>query len=181
MYRCQICHYTVPDERFGMLSDDWVCPRCGVSRDEFIHESEAPGEDAARPEIILIPMIRALTVGLWKVLGKGSQAVTRDIGKELARNVETDPEDPLGSVARFFLDNGLAGSVEARENVLEVKNCMFYGLCSGLEDDGVLISTCPYTNTAAVVLEEVNGSRYKIKKLPGEYGHVIELSAVSKK
>jgi len=85
----------VPDERFGMLSDDWVCPRCGVSRDEFIHESEAPGEDAARPEIILIPMIRALTVGLWKVLGKGSQAVTRDIGRELARNVEADPEDPL--------------------------------------------------------------------------------------
>lgn len=177
MYVCRICQYQVPDREFSELDDDWVCPQCGVGRDEFEHST-----DSSSPEQPFMLMFRAITESLWKVLGNGSQGVTREMGFVLAEII--DPADPVKSTAEYFLRHGFAASIECSEgekHVMDVKNCRFYGFCRSLEDDGVTVSTCPYANTAAAALETSTGYRYRIRRLPGEYGHIIELSGVSKK
>jgi len=129
----------------------------------------------------LILLFRAMTVGLWKVLGKGSQAVRRKMGSVIAENINPG-DDPVKSVTEYFIEHGFAASISRdAENILNVKNCMFYGFCRSLEDDGVLLSTCPYANTAAAALERSRGYRYRIKRKEGEHGHIIELSQISKK
>jgi len=47
-YRCQVCGYIYDPEKgdpdngvpagtpFANLPDDWLCPECGASRDEFV-------------------------------------------------------------------------------------------------------------------------------------------------
>ena len=71
-------------------------------------------------------------------------------------------------------------TVKNEEVELEIKNCRFFGLCKQLEKQGVLITTCPYTNTSAMALEEATGYRYRISKEQKEYGHKIYLKKVSK-
>jgi rubredoxin len=48
LYRCKICGYiynpdkgdpeagVAPGTTFGQLPDDWVCPVCGASKDQFV-------------------------------------------------------------------------------------------------------------------------------------------------
>jgi rubredoxin len=173
---CRICGYQIPEGEFELLDDGWVCPWCGVGKEEFEDSAESMGGQDP-----LILLFRAMTVGLWKVLGKGSQAVRRKMGSVIAENINPG-DDPVKSVTEYFIEHGFAASISRdAENILNVKNCMFYGFCRSLEDDGVLLSTCPYANTAAAALERSRGYRYRIKRKEGEHGHIIELSQISKK
>ncbi|BAM70474.1 rubredoxin [Methanothermobacter sp. CaT2] len=174
---CRICGYQIPEGEFNLLEDGWVCPRCGVGKEEFEDSTEPLG---GRDPLMLI--FRAMTVGLWRVLGNGSQGVTREMGSVIADNIRHG-EDPLKSAADYFIEHGFAASISAdTENfALNVKNCSFYGFCRSLEEDGVLLSTCPYANTAAAVLERTTGYRYRIKRNKGDHGHIIEFSRISKK
>jgi len=178
MYICRICQYQILDREFGELEESWVCPQCGVGKAEFEHST-----DSASREQPFMLMFRAITESLWKVLGNGSQAVTREMGFILAESI--NPEDPVRSTAEYFLRHGFSAAIECNEegdkHVMNVKNCRFYGFCRSLEDNGVTLSTCPYANTAAAALEISTGYRYRIRKLPGKYGHMIELSEISKK
>jgi hypothetical protein len=62
---------------------------------------------------------------------------------------------------------------------LEVKNCRFFGICSQLESQSVLLTTCSYSKIAAAALEEVNGYRYRIEKTQKNFGHHIVLTPIS--
>jgi len=56
-YVCEICGYTynpalgdptnniAPNTSFEALPKDWVCPLCGVGKNEFIVEVEAENDD----------------------------------------------------------------------------------------------------------------------------------------
>lgn len=41
-FRCSVCNYIYDEEKegklFSELSDDWVCPICGVDKDSFEEE-----------------------------------------------------------------------------------------------------------------------------------------------
>lgn len=200
-YRCGICNYIYDTENgdseygfkagidFEDLSSDWVCPICGVGKElfslqeneEFIPQGDAP----------LSLMMMALTRSLWQICGRGSCAVTREIGRlftEQLKNKGTVPhseEEALRLVEEYFIScNRFALDMDyyfQEDGVeMEIKNCRFFGLCSKLEDQRVLISTCPYSNTAAAVLEEVTGYRYRINKEQKGFGHKIHLKKVSK-
>jgi len=43
----------------------------------------------------------------------------------------------------------------------------------------VLVTTCPYSNTAATALEEVTGFRHRIEKTQRDFGHHIVLRPIS--
>ena len=94
---CRICGYQIPEGEFNLLEDGWVCPRCGVGKEEFEDSTEPLG---GRDPLMLI--FRAMTVGLWRVLGNGSQGVTREMGSVIADNIRHG-EDPLKSAADYFI------------------------------------------------------------------------------
>jgi len=43
-WKCTVCEYIYVEEeegtKFEDLPDDWVCPACGVGKEEFIKEEE---------------------------------------------------------------------------------------------------------------------------------------------
>lgn len=199
-YKCDICSYIYDsvkgDPENGIeagidlkdLPSSWVCPICGIEMDQFYPLEDArQGSEGGGPMAL---MILALTYGLWKISGRGSHSVTREIGRSFINELKNtgikfvDSELALKSVREYFIKNKFARDIEYRikddEAELEIKNCRFFGLCKQLENQGVLITTCPYTNTAAMALEESTGYRYRISKEPKGYGHKINLKRVSK-
>ncbi|MCK9151073.1 rubredoxin [Methanobacterium alcaliphilum] len=199
-YSCQICSYIYnsnigdPEKNATARTDlkdlpeNWVCPQCGVGKEEFFPlKQNIPNQG----EFPMALMILALTKGLWTISGKGSYSVTKEIGRtfiqELKKNVKdiSSQEIALESIKEYFINqNKFARNLEyvIREETVElnVENCRFFGLCKQLESQGVLITTCPYTNTTATALEEVTGYRYRIDKEQKDYGHHITLKRVSK-
>lgn len=199
-YNCEICSY-IYDSKQGDLENgiangtdlnelpsSWVCPLCGVGKENFYQLDEnAPVPTGESPQNI---MIMALTQSLWQICGRGSCAVTREIGKLFIQELKTQgitlssKEDALKMVKDYFIQvNKFARELdyEIKEDTvkLEVKNCRFFGICSQLEDQSVLVTTCPYSNTAATALEEVSGYRYRIEKNQKDYGHHIVLTPIS--
>ena len=200
-YECEICHYIYDPEKgdpehgikagtdFEDLPDDWICPICGLGK-EYFHPVDE-GNPSQSGEAPLAMMVLALTRGLWKISGMGSYSVTREIGRTFLRQLKKDKtefegeEDALKSVKSYFIDRyrfarDMDYKVEEDGVELLVKNCRFFALCRELESQGVHITTCPYTNTSSVALEEVTGYRYRIKKEDRGYGHRIILKKISK-
>ena len=200
-YQCEICHYIYEPENgdpesgvdpgtpFNELPGDWLCPRCGIDKSSF----EMAGSDAKIPKgkDPLLIMVQGLTQGLWTIAGNGSYSVTRQIGRTFLEELKSkgfnfdDGEKSLESVRSYFIEtHHLAGDLEyaftGDEVDLKVKNCRFFPVCSQLENHGVLITTCPYTNTAAQAIEEATGYRFRINKEPNGFGHQIKLKKVSK-
>jgi len=200
-YQCEICHYIYQPEKgdpeagiepgttFEDLPEDWVCPRCGIDKSIF----QPMGEKINRPtgKDPLLIMVLGLTQGLWTIAGKGSYSVTRQIGRTFLQELKSkgfnfdDEETSLQSVRSYFVDtHHMAGDIEYStyddEVDLKVKNCRFFPVCSQLESRGVLITTCPYTNTAAMAMEEATGYRFRITKEQDGFGHQIRLNRVSK-
>jgi len=94
-------------------------------------------------------------------------------------------EEALKSVKEYFINSNkfaldMEYIIKEQEVEVEIKNCGFFGLCSQLEDQKVLISTCPYSNTIAAAMEEVTGYRHRISKEQKRHGHKILLKRVSK-
>ena len=199
-YKCDICSYIYDSNEgdpengveagtdFKDLPSSWACPICGIEKDQFYPlENAKQGSEGEGPMAL---MILALTYGLWKISGRGSYSVTKEIGRSFINELKnegvkfTDSELALKSVKEYFIKNKFARdmdySITEDEAELEIKNCRFFGLCKQLENQGVLITTCPYTNTAAMALEESTGYRYRISKEPKGYGHKIDLKRVSK-
>ncbi|HMK53585.1 MAG TPA: rubredoxin [Methanobacteriaceae archaeon] len=199
-YQCIICHYIyeaekgdsefgiLPGTSFRELPDDYICPRCGIDKPGFeplsLDVKPRKGKDP------LLLMLLGLTQGLWTIAGKGSYSVTRQIGRAFLQELESkgydfnSPELALESIKEYFVDvHNLAGSLEytlGKDEVeLCVKNCRFFSVCQQLEGKGVLISTCPYTNTSSVGLEKSTGGRYRIEKKAQDFGHRINLKKVS--
>ncbi|MCE7697393.1 MAG: hypothetical protein K8E24_000490 [Methanobacterium paludis] len=119
-----------------------------------------------------------------------SYSVTREIGKTFLKELESSEmdlngqENALESVRKYFIDQhkfALDMDYEVKEDEVEliVKNCRFFSICKQLESQNILITTCPYTNTAAMALEKVTGYRYRIKKEQKGYGHHITLKKLS--
>ncbi len=199
-YKCDICSYIydseVGDEENGIkagtdfnnLPEGWVCPICGIEKEMFYSIDDARGAPEGEGPMAL--MILALTYGLWNISGRGSYSVTREIGRAFINEIKssgaelTDDKDALEKIKDYFIKNKFARDMEyeikGEEVELEIKNCRFFGLCKRLENQGVLITTCPYTNTAAMALEETTGYRYRITKEQKDYGHKIQLNRVSK-
>ncbi len=199
-YECDICGYiydpSAGDPENGIetgtdLKDlplDWVCPICGIEKDQFIPLED--GRISSEGECPMALMILALTHGLWTISGRGSYSVTREIGRAFINELKkdgtkfTDAESALESVKEYFIKHKFAKDMDYlindKETELEIKNCRFFGLCRQLENQGVLITTCPYTNTAAMALEESTGYRYRISNEKRGYGHKINLKKVSK-
>lgn len=200
-YQCEICHYIYepengdseadigPGTAFEDLPDDWICPRCGIDKSIF----QPMGKQIRRPKgkDPLMIMILGLTKGLWTIAGTGSYSVTRQIGRIFLDELKSkdfnfdDEETSLQSVRSYFVDtHHMAGDIEHSifedEVDLKVKNCRFFPVCSQLESQGVLITTCPYTNTTAQALEEATGYRFRITKEQNGFGHQIRLKKVSK-
>lgn len=200
-YQCEICHYIYEPEKgdpeagiepgtsFKDIPDNWICPRCGIDKSIF----QPLGQEITRPrgKDPLLIMVLGLTQGLWTIAGQGSYSVTRQIGRTFLEELKSkgfdfkDSETSLDSVRSYFVDmHHMAGSIEYEvsedEVELTVGNCRFFPVCSMLESQGVLITTCPYTNTAAQALEEANGYRYRISKEQKGFGHHITLRRVSK-
>ena len=200
-YQCEICNYIYDSQKgdpeygfeagvdFEELPEDWICPICGVGKELFTPVEDAnptpPGESP------LILMMMALSKSLWQICGRGSCAVTREIGRLFIQQLKNEgrvpdtEEEALELVKEYFINsNKFALDLDyhfTEEGVeMEGKNCRFYGICSKLEDQKILISTCPYSNTAAAALEEVTGFRHRISKEPSGYGHKIYLKKVSK-
>lgn len=199
-YKCDICSYiydsVVGDPENGIksgtdfddLPSDWVCPICGIGKDQFFPlKDKRTGSEGEGPMAL---MILALTHGLWTISGRGSYSVTREIGRVFINELKkdgvkfTEGELAIKYVKEYFIKHKFAGDMEYAVKdegaELEIKNCRFFGLCRQLENQGVLITTCPYTNTAAMALEESTGYRYRISKEQSEYGHKIHLKKVSK-
>ena len=199
-YRCEICGYiyepTTGDEEYGIeagidlfdLPSTWVCPRCGIDRDQFLPvEGKKTGSEGEGPMAL---MILALTNGLWTISGRGSYSVTREIGRVFIKELKKEGVEfnesgsALEYVNEYFIRNKFAGDLHYNlvedGAELEIKNCRFFGICKQLENEGVLITTCPFTNTAAMTLEETTGYRYRINKEQKGYGHHIDLKRVSK-
>lgn len=199
-YKCDICSYIYDNEvgdsengieagtEFNSLSESWVCPICGIEKDQFYPlDDERRGSEGEGPMAL---MILALTYGLWNISGRGSYSVTREIGRTFINEIKntgiefTDDKTALQNVKDYFIRNKFARDMEYEikdeEVELEIKNCRFFGLCKQLENQGVLITTCPYTNTSAMALEETTGYRYRINKEQKGYGHKISLNRVSK-
>lgn len=200
-YQCEICHYIYEPEKgdpeggikpgttFKDLPDDWICPRCGIDKSIF----QPLGQEISRlkGKDPLLIMVLGLTQGLWTIAGTGSYSVTRQIGRTFLDELKSkgfnfgDSETSLKSVRSYFVDtHHMAGGIEYSfhedEVDLTVKNCRFFPVCSKLESQGVPITTCPYTNTAAQALEEANGYRFRISKEQQGFGHQIRLRKVSK-
>jgi rubredoxin len=199
-YHCEICSYIYDSEQgnpengilkgidLNDLPSTWVCPQCGVGKENFyLLAEDSPVPPGEAPQNI---MIMALTQSLWQICGRGSCAVTREIGKLFitqlkSQGIELDSEEhALEMVKDYFIQvNKFARALDyeiKEDNVeIEVKNCRFFGTCSKLEDQSVLITTCPYSNTAAAALEEVNGFRYRIEKTQKDFGHHIVLTPIS--
>ena len=146
---------------------------------------------APRGKDPLLVMVLGLTQGLWTIAGTGSYSVTRQIGRTFLEELKSkgfnfdDSKTSLESVRSYFVEtHHMAGNIEYTvgdaEVELKVKNCRFFPLCSQLESQGVLITTCPYTNTAAMAMEEGTGYRFRISKEPQGFGHQITLKKVSK-
>lgn len=199
-YQCEICSYiydttkgdtnhnVAPGTDLKDLSEKWVCPQCGVGKEEFYPLTEDQRNQGENPMGL---MILALTKGLWTISGKGSYSVTKEIGRTFIQELKnhgadlSSQEKALDSIKEYFIDqNKFARNLEYTTNQdqveLNVQNCRFFGLCQQLETQGVLITTCPYTNTAATVLEEVTGYRHRINKEQKDFGHHITLKTVSK-
>lgn len=199
-YKCDICSYIydsevgnpkngiTPGTDLDNLPEGWVCPICGIGADMFYPLEEI--RSGAEGEGPMALMILALTYGLWNISGKGSYSVTREIGRAFINEIKNsgenliDDKTALQNVKDYFIRNKFARDMEyeIKEDVveLEIKNCRFFGLCKQLESQGVMITTCPYTNTAAMALEETMGYRYRINKEQKGYGHKIRLNRVSK-
>lgn len=199
-YHCEICSYIYdskhgdPEQNIAAVTDlndlssTWVCPQCGVGKENFYPLGEdAPVPSGEAPQNI---MIMALTQSLWQICGRGSCAVTREIGKLFIAQLKSqgitldNEKHALEMVKDYFIQvNKFARTMDYEINKdtveLEVKNCRFFGICSKLEDQSVLITTCPYSNTAAAALEEVNGFRYRIEKTQKDFGHSIVLTPIS--
>lgn len=200
-YQCEICHYIYepengdpeggiePGTSFKDITNDWLCPRCGIDKSSFKpmgKEIQAPrGKDP------LLVMVLGLTHGLWTIAGTGSYSVTRQIGRTFLEELKLngfnfdDSKTSLESVRSYFVEtHHMAGDIEYSisddEVELKVKNCRFFPVCSQLESQGVLITTCPYTNTAARAMEEATGYRFRISKETNGFGHQIRLKKVSK-
>jgi len=198
-YKCDICNYIYDsdtgDSEYGFeagvdlkdLPEIWICPLCGIGA-EYFH----PLEDKAlssRGEAPLSLMMMALTRSLWHICGRGSCAITREIGRLFISQLKNDgkltnEEEALKSVKEYFIDSNkfaldMRYIIKEQEVEVEIKNCGFFGLCSQLEDQNVLISTCPYSNTIAAAMEKVTGYRHRISKEQKEYGHKILLKRVS--
>ncbi|MBI5679342.1 MAG: rubredoxin [Methanobacterium sp.] len=199
-YKCDICSYVYDtakgDHENGVesgvdlkdLPSGWICPICGITKEEFYPlDDEKRASDGESPMAL---MILALTHGLWTISGRGSYSVTREIGRAFINELKNSnadlvtDESALKSVKEYFISHKFAKDMEYEikddEVELEIKNCRFFGLCKQLESQGVLITTCPYTNTAAMALEETTGYRYRINKEQKGYGHHITLRKVSK-
>jgi rubredoxin len=200
-YQCEICHYIYESEKgdpdagikpgttFKDLPENWICPRCGIDKSIFkpmVQEFARPkGKDP------LLLMVLGLTQGLWTIAGTGSYSVTRQIGRTFLEELKSkgfkfnDSETSLMSIQNYFVEtHHMAGDIEYAiyddETDLKVKNCGFFPVCSQLESQGVLITTCPYTNTAAQAMEEATGYRFRITKEQNGFGHQIRLKKVSK-
>lgn len=199
-YHCEICSYIYDSKKgnpekdvaagtdLNDLPSGWVCPLCGVGKENFypLNENAAVPRGEAPQNI----MIMALTQSLWQICGRGSCAVTREIGKLFIEELKaqgitlSSKESALKMVKDYFINvNKFARDLDYKINEdtvdLEVKNCRFFGICSQLEDQSVLVTTCPYSNTAAAALEEVNGYRYRIEKTQKDFGHHIVLTPIS--
>jgi rubredoxin len=200
MYKCDICSYIydseVGDPENGIaagvdlkdLPESWICPLCGIGTEHF-HPLEN-GALIPQREAPLSLMMMALTRSLWQICGRGSCAVTREIGRLFIKQLKNsdklkNEEEALKSVKEYFIDSNkfaldMEYIIKEQEVEVEIKNCGFFGLCSQLEDQKVLISTCPYSNTIAAAMEEVTGYRHRISKEQKGYGHKIFLKRVSK-
>jgi rubredoxin len=199
-YRCEICGYIYDPATgdaeyeieasidFNELDPAWVCPRCGIEKDQFLLvEDKKTGTEGEGPMAL---MILALTNGLWTISGRGSYSVTREIGRVFINELKKEgikfkeSRSSLESVKEYFIKNKFAGDIHynltEKGAELEIKNCRFFGICKQLENEGVLITTCPYTNTASMAMEESTGYRYRINKEQKGYGHRIELKKLSK-
>ncbi len=200
-YGCEICSYIydsqqgtpehgiVAGTKLNNLPSSWVCPQCGVGKENFhLLRDDAPVQQGEAPQNI---MIMALTKSLWQICGQGSCAVTREIGKLFIKQLKSQginlnkKSEALEMVKNYFINvNKFALDMEYEiketHTEIEVKNCRFFGICSHLEDQSVLVTTCPYSNTAAAALEEVDGFRHRIEKTQKDFGHHIVLTPISK-
>ncbi|MCC7550556.1 MAG: rubredoxin [Methanobacterium sp.] len=200
-YQCEICHYIYQSEKgdpesdvepgtsFGDIPLDWACPRCGIDKSMFQPMDQEIKQPKGKDPLLI--MVLGLTTGLWTIAGTGSYSVTRQIGRTFLDELKSrnynfhDSETSLKSVRNYFVENHhMAGDIEYSikddEVDLKVKNCRFFPVCSQLENQGVLITTCPYTNTAARAMEEATGYRFRISKETHGFGHQIRLKKVSK-
>lgn len=199
-YQCEICSYVYnseigdvengakPGTDLNYLPEKWVCPQCGVGKENFYPlEGDAPVPQGEAPQNI---MIMALTQSLWQICGRGSCAVTREIGRLFIKQLKSQgislsgEKEALEMVRDYFINvNKFARDMEYEifedHAEIEVKNCRFFGICSQLEDQSVLVTTCPYSNTASAALEEVNGYRYRIEKNQTDFGHHVVLTPIS--
>jgi rubredoxin len=199
-YICNICSYIYdssvgnlengiePQTDLSDLPSDWICPVCGIDKEYFyLLEDDAPVPSGEAPQNI---MIMALTQSLWQICGKGSCAVTREIGRLFIQQLKyqniklTNKVDALEAVKDYFINvNKFARDMEYQiyedRCEIEIKNCRFFGICGQLEDQSVLVTTCPYSNTAATALEEVTGFRHRIEKTQKDFGHHIVLKPIS--
>lgn len=200
-YKCEICSYIydseVGDPENGIdagidlrdIPEDWICPICGIGIEHFYSLEDE--EIIPQGEAPLSLMMMALTRSLWQICGRGSCAVTREIGRLFTRQLKNqgitlgNEEEAIKLVKEYFIQGNkfaldMDYHIKEDEVEIEIKNCRFFGMCSQLEDQNVLISTCPYSNTAAAALEEVTGYRHRISKEQKGYGHKIHLRRISK-
>ncbi len=158
-YHCEICSY-IYDSKLGDpkqniatatdledLPSNWVCPLCGVGKENFYPLGEdTPVPAGEAPQNI---MIMALTQSLWQICGRGSCAVTREIGKLFIKQLKSQgitldtEEDALKTVQDYFIKvnkfaRGLDYEIKEDNVELEVKNCRFFGICSQLEDQSIV-------------------------------------------
>lgn len=118
-YHCEICSYIYDsnngdpekDITAGTNLDDlpsrWICPLCGVGKENFYQLNEnAAVPSGEAPQNI---MIKALTQSLWQICGRGSCAVTREIGKLFFTQLKTQgitlhsEEDVMKMVNDYFI------------------------------------------------------------------------------
>ncbi|MDP1552432.1 MAG: rubredoxin [Methanobacteriaceae archaeon] len=142
----------------------WICPLCGVGKENFYQLNEnAAVPSGEAPQNI---MIKALTQSLWQICGRGSCAVTREIGKLFFTQLKTqgitlhNEEDVMKMVNDYFIQvnkfaRGLDYEINEDTIELEVTNCRFFGICNQLESQSVLLTTFPYSNTAAAALKKL--------------------------
>ncbi|MDZ4170574.1 MAG: rubredoxin [Methanobacteriaceae archaeon] len=146
------------------LPYSWICPLCGVGKENFYQLNEnAAVPSGEAPQNI---MINVLTKNLWQICGRGSCAVTREIGKLFFTQLKTqgitlhNEEDVMKMVNDYFIRlkvfQGL--DYEINEDTIELsKKLQILWNMWPFRNQSVLLTTYSYSNTAAAALEEVNG------------------------
>ena len=77
-YVCEPCGYVYdpeigdpdsgiePGTAFEDIPEDWVCPICGVGKDEFVPEDEVTGRKGAESRLLLTPFFLYMDVSAEK-------------------------------------------------------------------------------------------------------------------